>query len=114
MSNEKEFIKYNVENFDDIDGITSTELCQNNIRKAKKKIKETQDFKLKIDETQITDLNLFMKNVLDLFNYYKEKVTENSQDGKTFAYIKQEAVSEELKTFLKVVFIKDINEKNER
>ena len=39
MSNEKEFIKYNVENFDDIDGITSTELCQNNIRKAKKKIK---------------------------------------------------------------------------
>ncbi len=112
MSNEKEFIKYNVENFDDIDGITSTELCQNNIRKAKKKIKETQDFKLKIDETQITDLNLFMKNVLNLFNYYKEKVTENSQDGKTFAYIKQEAVSEELKTFLKVVFIKDINEKN--
>ena len=53
-----------------------------------------------------------MKNVLNLFNYYKEKVTENSQDGKTFAYIKQEAVSEELKTFLKVVFIKDINEKN--
>lgn len=112
MSNEIKFINCNVDNFDGIDGIDAQVLCKKNIREAKKKINETKKFKLEVDGTKITDSDLFMKNVLDLFEYYKEKVSKNSQSDEIFAYIKTETASEELKEFFNVLSMQDVNQRN--
>ena len=112
MSNEIKFINCNVDNFDGIDGIDAQVLCKKNIREAKKKINETKKFKLEVDGTKITDSDLFMKNVLDLFEYYKEKVSKNPQSDEAYAYVKEEAASEELKEFFNVLSMQDVNQRN--
>ena len=81
------FVVCNVDNFDGIDGIDAQVLCKKNIREAKKKINETKKFKLEVDCTKITNSDLFMKNVLDLFEYYKEKVSKNPQSDEAYAYV---------------------------
>ena len=112
MSNEIKFINCNVDNFDGIDGIDAQVLCKKNIREAKKKINETKKFKLEVDGTKITDSDLFMKNVLDLFEYYKEKVSKNPQSDEAYAYVKKETASEELKEFFNVLSMQDVNQRN--
>lgn len=106
------FVVCNVDNFDGIDGIDAQVLCKKNIREAKKKIKETKKFKLEVDCTKITNSDLFMKNVLDLFEYYKEKVSKNPQSDEAYAYVKKETASEELKEFFNVLSMQDVNQRN--
>lgn len=112
MSNEIKFINCNVDNFEGIDGIDAQVLCKKNIREAKKKINETKKFKLEVDGTKITNSDLFMKNVLDLFEYYKEKVSKNPQSDEAYAYVKKETASEELKEFFNVLSMQDVNHRN--
>lgn len=106
------FVVCNVDNFDGIDGIDAQVLCKKNIREAKKKINETKKFKLEVDCTKITNSDLFMKNVLDLFEYYKEKVSKNPQSDEAYAYVKKETASEELKEFFNVLSMQDVNQRN--
>lgn len=106
------FVVCNVDNFDGIDGIDAQVLCKKNIREAKKKINETKKFKLEVDGTKITNSDLFMKNVLNLFEYYKEKVSKNPQSDEAYAYVKKETASEELKEFFNVLSMQDVNQRN--
>jgi hypothetical protein len=106
------FVVCNVDNFDGIDGIDAQVLCKKNIREAKKKINETKKFKLEVDGTKITNSDLFMKNVLDLFGYYKEKVSKNPQSDEAYVYVKKETASEELKEFFNVLSMQDVNQRN--
>lgn len=106
------FVVCNVDNFDGIDGIDAQVLCKKNIREAKKKINETKKFKLEVDCTKITNSDLFMKNVLELFEYYKEKVSKNPQSDEAYAYVKKETASEELKEFFNVLSMQDVNQRN--